>query len=176
MSKLIYLVYSPEYNTGYVGKSCNLKKRYSTHCSDSRSRVKQFCIIHNIKPRDAFDIYEIKKCDVTDASYYEGHIYDLIQHHFPQIKLINKNKPNRSVKQWCINNAERCRANKKNWRINNLEHTKRYYKQWRENNVERCRVNNKNWRENNPEYHEEWRKKNPEYRKEYYQKQKLINK
>ena len=113
MSKWIYLVYSPEYKAGYIGKTCNLKQRFYKHCGSRASCIKQFCIGHNIKPRDAFDIYEIKKCDVTDASDYEGHIYDLIQHHFPQIKLINKNKPNRSVKQLCINNAERCRANKK---------------------------------------------------------------
>ena len=192
MSKWIYILYSPEHKAAYVGKTCNLKQRFYKHCTYVKGCVKQFCINHNnIKPRNTFDIYEIMRCDVTKASYYEGKTYELIQHYFPDIHLINKNIPNRSTKQWRKHNAERCRVNNKNWRENNLEHTKRYYKQWyitnyekcRSNkkqwyatNAERCKSNSKKWRANNPEYNREWREKNPEYHKEYYQKRKLLNK
>ena len=180
MSKWIYLVYSHEHKAGYVGKSGNLRRRFYKHCSDTNSCVKQFCISHNIKARDTFDIYEIIKCDVTGASYYEGKTYELIQHYFPDIHLINKNIPNRSTKQWRKHNAERCRVNNKNWRENNLEHTKRYYKQWYITNYEKCRSNKKQWYATNAERcksnSKKWRANNPEYHKEYYQKQKLMNK
>ena len=165
MIKWIYIVYSREHKADYVGKTCNLKQRFYKHCTYVKGCVKQFCINHNnIKPRYTFDIYEIMKCDVTDASYYEGRTYDLIQQYFPYIKLINKNKPNRSNKQWYANNAERCRANNKIWRTKNIEF-ERQRKKWRINNLEHIKQYYKQWRANNPEYH-----------KEYYKKQKLINK
>ena len=180
MSKWIYLVYSHEYKAGYVGKSCNLKQRYSTHCGDSRSCVKQFCIKNDIKARDRFDMYEIMKCDVTNAAYYEGRTYDLIQQYYPHIKLINKNKPNRSNKQWRKTNAERCKANNRQWYANNAERCKANNRQWYANNVERCKANHEHWREKNLAYNKQrlktWRKNNPNYHKEYYQKRKLMNK
>ena len=97
-TKLIYLVYSHEYNVGYVGKTGNLKERFCGHCGDKRTCVKQFCDERKIKKvRDTFDIYEIIQCDKADAAHFEGHIYYLIESHFPQITLINKNRPNRNI-------------------------------------------------------------------------------
>ena len=166
MSKWIYIVYSHEHKTGYVGKSCNLKQRFYKHCTDIKGCVKQFCVNHNnIKPRDTFDIYEIMQCDVTEASYYEGRAYHIIQERFPQIKLINKNIPNRSMKEWYVKNAERCRANYKIWRAKNIEFDRQRKKNWRINNLEHTKQYYKHWCQNNPNYH-----------KESYRKQKLMNK
>ena len=169
MSKWIYLVYSHEHKAGYVGKSGNLRRRFYKHCSDTNSCVKQFCISHNVKARDTFDIYEIIKCDVTGASYYEGKTYELIQHYFPDIHLINKNIPNRSTKQWRINNCEKCRANNKIWRANNIEYDRLRLKKWRQKNPEYHKNYSKEWRQNHPEYHKN-------YSKDWHKKQKLINK
>ena len=57
-SKTIYLVYSHEYNAGYVGKSCNIRKRFSAHGCNNTSSVKQYCVKHGVRTRDTFDIYE----------------------------------------------------------------------------------------------------------------------
>ena len=53
------MAYPHEYNAGYVGKSCNLKHRFYTHCGDTRSSVKQYCDKHGVRPRGTFEIYEI---------------------------------------------------------------------------------------------------------------------
>ena len=90
MNKSIYLIYSHEHNTGYIGKTGNLRRRFSGHCSCHMSCVKQFCKNQNINTRDAFDIYKILQCDKADAAYYEGHIYDLVESCFPRITLITK--------------------------------------------------------------------------------------
>ena len=116
--KSIYLVYSHEYNTGYVGKSKKLKQRFTGHCS--KGAVKRFCDALGIRARHTFDIFEIMKCDADEASYYEGHVYDLITYNVPSIKLLNKNKPNRNQRDsrnnWCKNNREICRGYNKIWR------------------------------------------------------------
>ena len=41
-AKTIYLVYSHEYNAGYIGKTGNVKERCWGHCGDKRTCVKQF--------------------------------------------------------------------------------------------------------------------------------------
>ena len=90
-AKTIYLVYSHEYNAGYIGKTGNVKERFWGHCGDKRTCVKQFCDERHIKRvRATCDIYEIMQCDKADASYYEGNIDYLIETHFPQITLIGK--------------------------------------------------------------------------------------
>jgi len=99
-SKSIYLIYSHKYNTGYVGRTSNLKHRFREHCGDKRSRVKQFCdSIHVRRVRDTFGPHEIMQCGKDESSYYEGRIYDLIKMYFPNITLINKNKPNRNKQE-----------------------------------------------------------------------------
>ena len=95
-SKSIYLIYSHEYNAGYVGKTGNLKIRFREHCGDKRTRVKQFCNDKGVKVRDILGICEIIQCDKDEAAFYEGHVYGLIKTYLPHITLINKNKPNRS--------------------------------------------------------------------------------
>lgn len=137
-NKQIYLVYSHEYKVGYVGQSCNLKRRYRTHCGDNISCVKQFCKNLNIHARDTFDIDEIMKCNAVDASYYEGHVYDLIEQPLPDMTLINKNKPNRSEHEswthWWKNNLERhitrCRQKARQWYADNREHKNAYQQLW----------------------------------------------
>jgi len=94
LNKSIYLIYSHDYNAGYVGKAGNLIHRFYDRCYDKRTCVKQFCDGKNVKKvRDIFCIYEIIQCDKADAAYYEGHIYDLIEAYFPQITLISKISP-----------------------------------------------------------------------------------
>ena len=88
--KSIYVVYSHEYKTACVGNSRTLKQRCSSHCSDNKSSVHRYCDVLGIRPRDTFDIYDIMKCNDTNASFYEGHVYDLIERHLPDITLINK--------------------------------------------------------------------------------------
>ena len=73
----------------------------------------------NINVHDAFDIYEIIQCGKVDATYYAGRIYDLIEAYFPQITIINKNKPNRSRQE-----------PRQNWRSNNLEYVRKHNKKW----------------------------------------------
>ena len=61
------------------------------------------------------------QCDIVDAAYYEGHNYDLIEAYFPQITLINKNKPNRSKQEWTDVNAERVKSLNQAWRVANKD-------------------------------------------------------
>ena len=77
-NKSIYLIYSHEYNTGYIGKTGNLRRRFNEHCSKDSSSVKRFCDSVSVNARETFDIYEIIQCNKTEASYYEGHIFDSI--------------------------------------------------------------------------------------------------
>jgi len=160
-SKSIYLIYSQEYNVGYVGKSDNLLRRFYGHCSGRESCVKQFCDKINKNVRDVFEIYEVIQCSITNASYYEGHVYDLIKTYLPQIKLINKNKPNRSkqdsFKNWRENHLEYEKARNKKWRANNLEQCKTYWKKWRDNNLEYEKYRVKQWRDKHPNYFKEYR-------------------
>lgn len=164
-SKSIYLVYSHEYNVGYVGKSCNLKQRFDKHCSNNTSSVRQFCDKHNVRTRATFDIYFIKQCNATDASYYEGHIYDLIERHLPDITLINKNKPNRNPQE-----------SRKNWRNNNLEHARALSRKYYHDNREYRIAYSQQWRATNPNYHKQWIAQHPNYNKEYYMENKNRNK
>ena len=176
-SKSIYLVYSHEYNVGYVGKSCNLGNRFNNHCTNNRSSVRRYCDKHGIRPRDTFDIYEIKQCDAADdASYYEGHIYDLIERHLPDIKLINKNKPNRSPrdsrKNWRNNNLERNRACNIKYYHNNRECRCAYYQKWNADNRDYRNAYLKTWRTNNSNYHKQWTAQHPNYYKQYHMNKK----
>ena len=171
-SKSIYLIYSHEYNIGYVGKSSNLRNIFYEHCGDNRSCVKQFCKNLNIHARDTFEIYEIMKCNAADASYYEGHVYDLIEQYVPRIKLINKNKPNRSKEDWMVANADRVKSLNQVWRAANKDHIKCYYKGWSAANREYERNRSKKWRDKNPEYRNKWRQLHPEYFKEYHKRNK----
>ena len=131
--------------------------------------MKQFCDSIGVKARDTFCIYEIMQCDKADAAYYEGHIYDLIEAYFPQITLINKNKPNRGK-----------RESNKNWRDNNPERCKAHWLNWRDNNTEYDRVRSQKRLEKHPYYHKQWHEMHPNYRKhynkEYYEKNKHRNK
>ena len=171
--KSIYLVYSHEYNTGYVGKSKKIKQRFTGHCS--KGAVKRFCDALGIQARHTFDIFEIMKCVADEASYYEGHVYDLITSHVPSIKLLNKNKPNRnqrdSLKNWRRNNCDRCKQYLKQWLENNHEYRKQYHKQWCESNRERRKQYKNQWRENNRDrcnqYLKQWRENNRERCKQY---------
>ena len=121
-NKSVYLVYSHEYNAGYVGKSGNRITRFYTHCSGKCSCVRQFCDNKGVRVRDTFDMYEIIKCSPADVAYYEGHVYDLIEEHFQQIQLLNKNRPNRSSKGWVAANSARVKYMKNNGvlRIRNM--------------------------------------------------------
>jgi len=191
-NKSVYLIYSHEYNTAYVGKSCNLKKRFYQHCGDNRSSVKQFCNNQKIKVRGTFNIYEITQCSKAEAAYYEGHIYDLIKAYFPRINLINKYKPNRSREEWVNKHAERVKSVNRTWREANKDHLKDYYKEWMNKHAERYHKNyyvknreraiyiSKKWRENNLEYDrcrcKKWRDEHPDYYKEYYKNKKQRNK
>jgi len=159
-TKTIYLVYSHEYNAGYVGKTGNVKERFKSHCGDKRSRVKQFCDVRHIKRvRDTFDLYGIIQCDKVEAPYYEGHIYYLIETHFQQITLINKNRPNRTQQE-----------SKKNWRQNNIERLRASNRNWYRNNTERTLQRTKRWIESHPGYLKQWNQKHPTYYKDYYHK------
>ena len=151
---------SHEYNAGYVGKTGTVKERFGSHCGDKRTCVKQFCDERQIKRvRDTFDINEIILCDKTEASYYEGHIYCLIETHFPQITLIRKNRPNRTHKE-----------SRKHWRQNNIDRQRACNRIWYRNNTQRNRERTKRWIESHPGYLKQWNQKHPTYYKDYYHK------
>ena len=145
MNTSTYLTYSHKYNTGYVGRTANLTGFMNT-VAIKEALLSDFMIGRAQKPV----IYEIMQCDKADSMYYEGHIYDLIELHFPQITLINKNRPNRgkreSTKNWRNNNPERCKASRRNWNRNNSE---------------TIRENNKTWFESHPDYLKHWRETHP---------------
>ena len=99
-SKSIYLIYSHEYNAGYVRKTSNLRNRFYHHCNGNRTSVKQFCNDRGVKKvRHIFEPYEIIKCGKDESGYYEGRVYDLIKIYLQDITLINTNKPNRSKQE-----------------------------------------------------------------------------
>ena len=165
-SKSIYLVYSHDYNVGYVGNSCNLRKIFNEHCKDDRPSVKRYCDVLGIRPRDTFDIYEIKQCNTAEASYYEGYIYEVIERHCAQIKLLNKNRPNRSRHEWVKAHAEHVKYVRKTWRDSNKDHLKTYFhNRYIADMAERDECH-KNWCKANKaklnEYNRKWRLANKE--------------
>ena len=72
MNTSIYLIYSHEYNTGYIGNTANLRNKFYEHCNDNRSGVKQFCNGKGVRVRDIFGMYEIIRSDKDQAAHYEG--------------------------------------------------------------------------------------------------------
>ena len=152
-------MYSHVYNTGYIGKTNNLRRRFNEECSRDRSNVKRFCDSINVNTRETLDIYEIIQRNKADAAYYEGDIYDLIVACFSRINLINKYKPNRSRDDWLIVNSDRVKSLCQAWRVANKDHIKGYSKQWYSENRESCKIRNRRWCEVQPEYFKKYYKK-----------------
>ena len=53
---------------------------------------------------------------------------------------MNKQVPNRTIKEWCEDNAEHLKEYNKEWHKDNAKHLKAYNKEYRKDNVERIQA------------------------------------
>jgi predicted GIY-YIG superfamily endonuclease len=68
----IYFMYAHDYNTGYVGRTNNIKSRcYSHH---SRGQVNHFANQTNTVVKSTFEIHQIYACDSSNASEHEARV------------------------------------------------------------------------------------------------------
>jgi len=101
----IYFMYAHDYNTGYVGKTNNIKNRYCSHCT--QGQLNKFANETNTAVKCIFEIHHIYTCCSKNAPEHEARVYWLIKNNFPQIKLLNKNIPNRKAIEWQRENQEK---------------------------------------------------------------------
>ena len=128
MKQIVYkIIPKCEHNEGdvYFGSTkIPLKIRWRTHMSSYRrwkngKANKVYCFI-------LFDKYGIENCEIIALEEFENLTNEALKEKevsfINSFKCVNKNKPNRTNKQYYIDNREGCLKYNKEYYIDNKEH------------------------------------------------------
>jgi hypothetical protein len=141
----IYKLWSPQATEDeiYIGSTCDkLYKRKNGHKrhNDCRSKIL-------FEKYDDVRIELIEEYPCNNRAELEKREGEYIRGN----KCLNKQIPNRTIKEWREDNKESIKEYTKEYRENNKEKAQEYNKEWRENNKEKKAETDKNYYKNNKE-------------------------
>tara|TARA_R110002153_G_scaffold238082_1_gene392344 strand:- start:120 stop:731 length:612 start_codon:yes stop_codon:yes gene_type:complete len=144
----------------YVGSTEHYNKRCENHksnCYNTNIKEYNYKVYTFIRANEGFSnfiIEPIYECNVEDRYIEEQRWFELLK------PTLNSQYPNRSIKEWYIDNKQKILEHKKQYRENNKQQISEKNKHYRENNKQKISEYKKQYRENNKNYFKDYRENN----------------
>jgi len=165
----IYKLYN-QYGVYYGSTICSLKKRLSKHKCDAKTT--------NISSRILFQDNCIPKIELLEEVEFDDikELRDREAYYIRNLECINKDIPNRTDKEYKIDNKEQIKQYYQNNKKDILEYQKEYYLDNKDKKKEYYLDNKNKKLEYQKEYYLDNKDKKSKYNKERYQRKKQQDK
>ena len=120
----------------YIGSTTNLRRRKSEHkntCNNENGKQYNYKVYKFIRENGGFenwDMIEVEKVNATDKKDLEKHERRVIEELKP---VLNCRIPDRTIKEWRTDNADKIKENNKEYYEKNIDKIKEQRKEYRSN-------------------------------------------
>jgi len=165
----------------YIGSTCNFSRRKNCHksfCNNEKGKNFNFKVYQFIRDNNGWNNWDMIQIEAYPECINKRELGQYERFHIEELKpALNCNIPNRTQKEWCVDNKDKIKAkyvdNKDKIKAKYVEN-KDKIKDYRNKNKEIIAEKNKEYRIINKDKIKDYRNKNKEIlaekKKEYYDK------